>query len=201
MRKLYFDGRFMPMFEADGKGGAGNEPQEQPKEDPKETAPKAEKKYSDEDLDAIIAKKFAKWKADEEKKVKEAEKLAGMSAAEKAAHKMEEALKRAEEAEAKLTHMNMTKEARNILSEKNIDLSDELLEYLVGEDAETTKDNIDDFAKVFNESVEKEVKRRLAGKTPRSKGGKTTMTKDEIMAIKDPVARRKAIAENMSLYE
>ena len=35
---------------------------------------------------------------------------------------------------------------------------------------------------------------------PAGNGGKTHMTKDEIMAIKDPAARQKAIAENMSEF-
>ena len=205
--------KFNPLFEADGKGG-GAEPQpsddpnpgddkakEDPKKDEPKTDPKTEKKYSDKELDEIIGKKFAKWKADEERKLEEAKKLAGMSAAEKLEHQMTEAVKRAEEAEAKLSHMSMTREARAILAEKNISLSDDLLEILVGDDAETTKSNIDEFADLFDKAVETAVKKALRGKTPKSGGSKTTMTKDEISQIKDPVARRKAIRENIALYE
>lgn len=36
--------------------------------------------------------------------------------------------------------------------------------------------------------------------TPPSNGGKTTMTKEEIRAISDPIARQKAMAENPSLF-
>ena len=36
--------------------------------------------------------------------------------------------------------------------------------------------------------------------TPPANGGKGTMTKDEIFAIRDPVARHKAIAENHELF-
>lgn len=36
--------------------------------------------------------------------------------------------------------------------------------------------------------------------TPPANGGKTTMTKEEIRAISDPIARQKAMAENPSLF-
>ena len=36
--------------------------------------------------------------------------------------------------------------------------------------------------------------------TPPTNGGKTTMTKEEIRAISDPIARQKAMAENPSLF-
>ena len=202
MNYLTYLNRYIPMFEADGKGGGGDpkdEPKAEPKAEPK-TDPKDEKRYSDKDLDAIIQKKFAKWKSDEEKRVKEAEKLAGMSAAEKAEHEMQEALKRAEAAEAKLAHLDLVKEARTVLAEKKVSVSDELLEVLVGKDAETTKANIDSFAGLFQKAVDEAVKEKLKGKTPKS-AGKATMTKEEINRIADPIARRKAIAENMSLYE
>ncbi|MCQ8264279.1 capsid assembly scaffolding protein Gp46 family protein, partial [Streptococcus suis] len=44
------------------------------------TDPKDEKKYTDADVDAIIDKKFAKWKAEQEKAESEAKKLAKMNA-------------------------------------------------------------------------------------------------------------------------
>lgn len=43
-----------------------------------------EKKYSDEDLNAILDKRFARWKADQEKEKAEAKRLADMNAQERA---------------------------------------------------------------------------------------------------------------------
>lgn len=158
-------------------------------------------KYSDADLDKIINKKFAEWKAKEEKAVKEAERLAKMTAAEKAEHQMNEAIKRAEEAEAKLNRYAMKSEARTILSEAKLNLPESLLDILISDDAESTKTRIDDFTKLFNEAVETAVKAKIAGNPPKTKSGAAaTMSKEEIMAIKDPIARRKAIAENIELF-
>lgn len=202
------ENRFIPFFEANGSGGGGTDeptPSEEPtpkKDDdttPQDKGKKAKtgKTYTDEELDAIISKKFAKWKTEEEKRIKEAEKLAGMSAAEKAQMQMEEALKRAEEAEAKLTRLSMIKEARTILDEKSISVPDSLLEYLVRDDAESTKENIDTFAEVWTTALEAEVKKALKRKTPKT-GGSTTITKEDIRKIKDTQERQRAYAEYLS---
>ena len=52
--------------------------------DEKENEPKPEKKYSDDDVDKILNKKFAEWEKKKQKEVDEAKKLADMNAKEKA---------------------------------------------------------------------------------------------------------------------
>lgn len=169
------------------------------KTEPEQTGNAA--KYSDADLDKIINRKFAEWKAKEEKAVKEAERLAKMTATEKAEHQMKEAIKRAEEAEAKLNRYALKNEARTILSEAKLNLPEGLLDILVSDDAENTKTRIDEFKKLFTEAVEDAVKAKIAGNPPKTKSGAAArMTKEEIMAIKDPNARRKAIADNLEIF-
>lgn len=48
------------------------------------TLPKPELKYTDEDVDKIIAKRLDRWQKDQEAKQKEAERLAAMSVEERA---------------------------------------------------------------------------------------------------------------------
>ena len=170
-----------------------------PDEVKKEPEQKPEKKYSDEDIDKIISKKFAEWKSKEEKAVKEAERLAKLSAEEKANEERDKAVKRAEEAEAKLARLDLIKEARSILNEAKVSISEELLEMLVTNDADTTKANISNFTKQYQADVEAAVKARIAGNAPKS-GGKATMTKEEIMAIKDNAERHAKIRENLELF-
>ncbi|WP_256463848.1 DUF4355 domain-containing protein [Vagococcus sp. CY52-2] len=59
-------------------------------EEKKEASPSKETtqqaKYTDEDVNAIVDKKFAKWQKDLEAKKQEAEKLAKMNAEQKALH-------------------------------------------------------------------------------------------------------------------
>lgn len=160
-----------------------------------------EKKYSDKDVDKILSDKFAKWKKQQEKEVNEAKKLADMSAQEKA----DLARKKLEEKVAELERANilneMTKTARSIMSESGVNVSDNLLSALVSTDADSTKEAVDGFIKLFKEAVDTEVKKKLKGSTPKGNpAGKSKMTKDQIMAIKDGTERRKAIQENIELF-
>lgn len=184
----------------DEAGGGSVEPEKPEKEKQEEVKAEEkkepERKYTDEDIDRIISAKFAKWESQKKKDVDEAKKLAEMNAEERASH-ME---KKAEEAVAKLARYEMAGTARGMLAEKNITVADELLDVLIGEDAEKTKSNIEAFSNMFDKAVDEEVEKRLKGKTPKT-GASKSLTKEDIETIKDPVERQKAIAKNIHLYE
>lgn len=160
-----------------------------------------DKKYSDKDLDEIIGRKFAKWQKDQEKAVSEAKKLEKMNAEEKAKYERDKLQKELDSYKKKDAIAAMSKEARKMLSEQNITIDDNLLSLMVTDDAEATKKAIGDFAKAFSEAVENAVKERLKGNTPRKSSGSTKpMTKEEIMAIRDPELRQKKMLENKHLF-
>lgn len=72
---------------------------------------------------------------------------------------------------------------------------------LDGEKLKDTKALDDLIAGEFAALVSKEEKKGAnTSNPPGGGGGKTTMTKDEIMNIKDTAARQKAISENMELF-
>ena len=60
-----------------------------------------EKKYSDEDLNAILDKRFARWKADQEKEKAEAKRLAEMNAQERAEAERDKVQKELDELKTK----------------------------------------------------------------------------------------------------
>ena len=157
-------------------------------------------KYTDEDVDRLINKKFAKWKEEQQKAVEEAKKLATMDAQQKAEYERDQLQAKVDELLKKNALSEMTRVARKILSEKQINVSDELLSRLVSADAEETKKAVESFVSLFDAAVEKAVKEKLKGEPPKAGKAKSTMTKEEIMKIKDPTARKKAIAENMDLF-
>lgn len=162
---------------------------------------KDDKKYSDKDLDRIINQKFAKWQKDQEKAVSEAKKLEKMNAEEKAKYERDKLQKELDSYKKKDAIAAMSKEARKMLSEQNITIDDNLLSLMVTDDAEATKKAIGDFAKAFSEAVEKAVKERLKGDSPRrGTGTQGTMTKEQIMAIKDPELRQQKMLENKHLF-
>ena len=161
----------------------------------------SEKKYSDADLDEIIGKKFAKWEAQKQKAVDEAQKLATMNATQKAEYERDQLKKELKELKEAASIAEMSKTARKMLSDDGITIPDELLSLMVTTDAEETKSAVDGFSKLFKESVESAVKERLKGEPPkRGTGGAATMTKEAIMAIKDPELRQKKMLENRHLF-
>lgn len=180
------------------------EPSEpKPAEPTEPTEPTGEKKYTDDDVDKILNKKFAKWQAQQDKAIKEAEKLATMDAKQKAEYEKEQMQKELDEYKRKDALASMTNTARNMLADANISVSDELLAVMVTTDADETKAAIDAFKEAFNAAVEKAVKEKLKGEPP-TKGGTPnptpTLTKEQIMAIKDPELRQKRMLENKELF-
>lgn len=162
--------------------------------------PKA--KYSDDDLDKIIGQKFAEWQKKKDKEVNEAKKLAEMNAQQKAEYERDKLQKELEEYRRKDSLAEMTKTARKMLSDSGVSVSDDLLAMLVTTDAEQTKTSVDGFSKLFKDAVEAAVKERLKGEPPKrgTGGGTVSMTKEQIMAIKDADLRQKMIYEHKELF-
>ena len=163
---------------------------------------KAEAKYTDADVDEILNKKFAKWQEQREKAVNEAKKLAEMNAQQKAEYERDKLQKELEAYKKKDALSEMTKTARKMLADANISVGDELLSMMVTTNADETKAAIDGFSKAFTEALENAMKERLRGESPRkgSAGGAAPMTKEQIMAIKDPELRQKKMLENKALF-
>lgn len=171
------------------------------KTDDKDKKPASQPKYTDEDVDKIFAKKFAEWKKNEDKKVAEAKKLAEMNATQKTEYERDQLKKELDALKKKDALAEMTKTARKMLTDSGISISDELLAVMVTTDAEETKGAIDGFTKAFKDAVETAVKERLRGEPPkRGTGGVQSMTKAQIMAIKDPEMRQKKMLEHRELF-
>ena len=158
-----------------------------------------EKSFTQEDIDRIINRTIAKErkKADEDKQ--EAEKLAKMSAEEKAKHEFEKQKLEFEEKlksfEKKELELQITKE----LSSKN--LPTEFSKYLLGNDAESSLENIKEFEVLFNNALDKHTHEKLKGSTPKIgqvvQGG--GITKEQFKKMN--IAERNNLAQsNIELY-
>lgn len=195
----------LQMFAEEPAGGepAGTEPTGHEPAEPKGTEPKnePEKKYTDEDVNRIIDRKFAEWEKKQSKAKSEAEKLAGMNADQKEKYENEQLKKQVEELLRKDALGKMAAVARGMLGEKNISVSDDLIEMLISDDAEKTKSSVDSFINAFQSAVEKAVKDALKGNTPKKTSEPASITKEQIMKVKDPLERQKLIAEHMDLFQ
>lgn len=182
----------------DGEGAnkdATTTTQTEPKQDNKQ-----QPKYTDADVDEIVSKRLAKWEKQQAAKVEEAAKLAEMNAQQKAEYERDKVQKELDEYKRRDTVNAMVAESRRQLSEQGIAVSDDILARLVGETAEETKASVDAFSTAFTAAVEDAVKKQLAGKAPAAGVATKTMTKEEILAIKDPIARQAAIRDNIGLF-
>lgn len=168
---------------------------------------KKELKYTDEDVDRIIDKKFAKWQKQQEKQIndlKEAQKLEKMNEEEKKDYEFEKLKEELADYKKRDNLNQMAKVAKNMFADYELDVPDSLVANLITEEAESTKEIVVDTAKMIKDLVDKETIKRLKGKSPQVK---TTPTKDtkalksEILGIKDAVRRRELMAENLELFE
>lgn len=172
------------------------------------------KQYTQEDIDKMITTRLAQAekKAEKEKQKaiedalskaneqREAEKLKNMSDTERQQEELKALKSQLEELKLKDERATMATEVRKQLAEKNITVDDSLVEMIVSTDAETTKSRLEAFIKQFEKSVDTTLKAKLKGKTPKTGTTKPTMSKEEIMQIKDRTKRQKLIAENYSLF-
>lgn len=198
IRKRFFD---LQMFADDGDGGGADGNGADGAGDSAAGAQdqKPAAKYTDEDVDKILNKKFAEWQKNQEKKVSEAERLSKMTAEEKAAEKLKALEDKIKGYEAAAARTEMAKQARAILSDKGISVGDELLANLIAEDADATKAAVESFVSLFSAAVEKAVKEKVKGDTPKT-GTSTGLTKEQILKIQNRAERQRLMAEHQELF-
>ena len=125
-----------------------------------------------------------------------------MNAQQKAEYERDQFKKQLEQYQERESFAEMTKTARKMLTDEEINVPDELLDSLVSTDAEQTKAAVDSFTKLFKDSVQAAVKDALRGNAPKAgSGGKSTVTKEQILGIKDRAERQRMITEHINLFQ
>lgn len=170
MLQLFAEGPEGSDGDSGKEGTDGNDPETKEQENDEEDDPEDEKKYSDKDVKKIIDRKFAEWEKKKQKEEDEAKKLSKMNAQEKADYKQKQLEEEIEQLKNEKALSNMRDEARKMLSEKNINISDELLAFMVSTDAGETKKAVDSFADLFNAAVNEAVKGKARQTTPKESG-------------------------------
>ena len=129
-----------------------------------ETQPQDEKKYTDADVDAIIDKKFAKWKSEQEAKENEAKKLAKMNADEKQKYQLDQREQELANREQVLARKELTAEAKTMLSERGLPI--ELVAVVDLTNAEAVSESVASIQKMWEDAVQKGVSDRMKGSAP-----------------------------------
>jgi 5-hydroxyisourate hydrolase-like protein (transthyretin family) len=161
---------------------APTDPPVDPPADPKPADPKPgdpeptpeDKKYTDAEVDKIVEKKFAAWKEKHEKDLKdakeEAAKLAKMNAEQKQQYELDKLKDENEKLKTDAMKVELGRTASSLLKEKDIDATQNMLDFVVGKDAETTKANIDKFVEIIQAQLKAAEVERATGKTPKKYG-------------------------------
>ena len=126
-----------------------------------------EAKYTDEDVNKIVSQKFAKWQKEKDEAIEEAKKLEKMNKEQRDEHVRKQLEQQLEEYKRKDQFYSLSKEASKMLSEHDIHADDELLSFVVKDDAEATQMAVNSFVSMFNNKVEEGVKKALSGKSPK----------------------------------
>ncbi|AZB66857.1 DUF4355 domain-containing protein [Staphylococcus pseudintermedius] len=161
------------------------------------------KTYTEEEFNKRLHDELSRRMKQKEKEkqeaVEEAAKLAKMNKDQKAEYEREKLEAELNQLRAEKAMNEMRSEARVMFKDKDIDVSDELLDIVVSDSAETTKNNVDNLTKILDEMVQKKVQETLRQNSPKS-FSKSGLSRDEILAIKDDSERQSAIAQNMHLF-
>lgn len=166
---------FKLMDKADDQGGAQPAEPAEPETEEVEEPDKPKAKYTDEDVDNIVKAKLAKEREKTAAKVEEAAKLAKMNADQKKDYEAQQVLKRAEEAESKLAQLEMQAEARTMVSDLGVNLTDEDLALVVTTDADSTKTNVGQLTDLISRIQDQVKTEMLKGTTPKASGQSTTV--------------------------
>lgn len=136
---------------------------------------KNEKTFTQADFDKAFNKAYAKLSSEFEKKleaekskVEEAKKLETMSAEERSKNELEKLKKQLEEMQKAEARKDLTNSTLKEMATRGIDA--DFLDFVMGEDADTTKSRLDTFEAKFNSMVDAKVEaiiaERIKGKTP-----------------------------------
>lgn len=128
---------------------------------------KGQKLFTQEELERIIKQRIAREREAAEKAIKEAEKLAKMNEEQKREYELEKLRKENEELRRVQTRYELGKEATKMLAEKGIIANDEVLNFVVRDDAEQTSEAVRAFSELVERLAEEKVREALKGKSPK----------------------------------
>jgi hypothetical protein len=134
---------------------------------PAEPQKPQEKLFTQEEVNNIIEKRLNKEKNKWKNEVDQAKRLAEMSAEDRAREQFKMEKAEFERQRAEFERERLLVQTQRELSTKNIPV--EFADMLVKDDAESTKTAIDNFAALYNQSVEKGVSNKMKGRPPKTK--------------------------------
>ena len=162
-----------------------------------------EKTFTQKEVDDIVKSRIEREIKKLTAKAQEPKKLTEINEIETLKSELQETQKALQELTTQHIKTELRAKASDILNSNGIKPNDKMLDILVADNAETTHDNIKAFTDLLKTQAVDIVKVQMKGSTPVSTTANVTktVTKAEIMAIKDVNERQKMIAENLHLFK
>lgn len=170
---------------------------------PAEPKPAQEKKYTDAEVDAILNRKFAKWQKAQDKAIAdaraEAEKVAKMNSEQKRQYEAEKKDQLIKDQQAEIDRLKqdalrseLSKSAARIMKDDyQIIATQDMLDFAVGTDAESTTANIAKLVGIIMDDRKLQEEKRARGTVPkayRTDGGEQeSEIKKRIAAIRNGI--------------
>ena len=158
-----------------------------------------EKKYTQAEVNKMIAERLKREKAKSKQHEDEATKLARMSESEKQAKALKDLQDRLDQMEAKEARGKMAATARRMLQDENIMVDDVIIDALVKGTAEDTDTAVKAFIKSYKAALKQDAKNTFKKAEPKA-GGTGTVTRADILKIADRAERQKAIKAHPELF-
>lgn len=120
-----------------------------------------EKTFTQDEVNKIVQKRInkelEKERSEREEAVKEAEKLAKMNAQQKKDYEFEKLQQELAELRAENNKNAMKSEATKMFKEQNVEFNDGILNFVVAENADDTKANVEAYSTMFKETLAKAI--------------------------------------------
>ena len=169
------------------------------------TETNGDKTYTEQEVQALlqseadrrVSSALKKQEAKFNERMKESEKLARMNEQEKFQYQLEQREKELAERERQLSLSENKASAMKVLADKGLNVG--LVDFVVTDDAETMKSNIDLLERAFKASVKAEVEKRLSSNSPKKNFvDSDEMTKEKFSKL-SLVEQQKLLNENPEL--
>ena len=119
-------------------------------------------------IETALGNSKAKWQEEADQKAEEAAKVAKMNAEQKQQYELEKLQKENERLLAESVRNQLSRNAAGVLSEKGIEATQDVLDFVVGADEADTNARIDTLVKIIESQLKKAEITRATGTTPKN---------------------------------
>lgn len=119
-------------------------------------------------IETALGNAKVKWQEDADQKAEEAAKVAKMNAEQKQQYELDKLKRENERLQAESVKNQLSRNAAGVLSDKGIEATQEVLDFVVGADEADTNARIDTLVKIVESQLKKAEIARATGTTPKT---------------------------------